>query len=50
MYPGSTTAVSAWSREVFGKGRDSLVMAVPAMCFFVQNLLFYVALSRLSAV
>jgi UDP-sugar transporter A1/2/3 len=36
--------------EVFGKGRDSLVMAVPAMCFFVQNLLFYVALSRLSAV
>ena len=39
---------SIWE-QVFVNWRDTLKMAVPALCYCLQNALFFVALSRLSA-
>ena len=41
-------ARSVW-QEVFVNWRDTLSMAVPALCYSLQNLLFFVALSHMSA-
>lgn len=35
--------------QVFVKWRDTLSMGIPALCYCLQNALFFVALSRLSA-
>jgi len=39
---------SVW-QEVFVNWRDTLSMAVPALCYSLQNLLFFVALSHMTA-
>lgn len=40
---------SAIWQQVFVKWKDTLSMGVPALCYCLQNALFFVALSRLSA-
>ena len=35
--------------QVFVRWRDTMLMGVPALCYCLQNLLFFTALSRLSA-
>lgn len=39
---------SVW-RDVFVDWRDTLSMAVPALCYSLQNLLFFIALSNMTA-
>merc|ERR1719272_2489995 len=41
-------ARAVW-QQVFVNWRDTLTMAVPALCYCLQNLLFYVALSHMTA-
>jgi UDP-sugar transporter A1/2/3 len=41
-------AKTVW-KEVFVNWRDTLTMAVPALCYSLQNLLFFVALTHMSA-
>lgn len=41
-------ARTVW-QEVFVNWRDTLSMAVPALCYSLQNLLFFVALSHMTA-
>ena len=41
-------ARAVW-QQVFVDWRDTLTMAVPALCYCLQNLLFYVALSHMTA-
>ena len=46
---GIRPAMKQIYQQVFVKWGDTLRMGVPAACYCVQNLLFFVALSRLSA-
>jgi len=41
-------ARTVW-KEVFVNWRDTLSMAIPALCYSLQNLLFFVALSNMTA-
>lgn len=46
---GVANALKAIWRQVFVQWRDTLRMSVPALCYCLQNILFFVALSNLSA-
>jgi solute carrier family 35 (UDP-sugar transporter), member A1/2/3 len=46
---GVRAAVARIQDAVFDRWRDTVRMSVPALCFGLQNLLFFVALSNLSA-
>jgi len=46
---GVRPMLSRVKQQVFVQWRDTLSMGVPALCYCLQNALFFVALSRLSA-
>ena len=46
---GGLRAAARELRMVFGRASDTIRLSVPALCYGLQNALFYVALSNLSA-